>query len=209
MSDPQSVLLYGGHVLTMDADATVVPEAELLLDGGSIAAIGRALTVTPATRVLDVQGQLIVPGLVQGHVHLGQTFFRGLAEGRTLLAWLRERIWPLEAAHDDESAYWCTLLGAAECLLGGTTTVQDIGIGPGARGYLKALAQSGLRAVAGKCLMDTGVGLSTARTAEHTSGRWMAVGRSGPHSQARAGGRESRTSRRTTAGIPGRRGTTL
>jgi 5-methylthioadenosine/S-adenosylhomocysteine deaminase len=75
---------------------------------------------------------------------------------------LRERIWPLEAAHDDESAYWCTLLGAAECLLGGTTTIQDIGIGKGARGYLQALRDARLRAVAGKCLMDFGENLPTA-----------------------------------------------
>ena len=161
------VLLYGGHVLTMasvpDGDVSpVVRQGEVLLDGGVIAAVGRALTVMPGTRVLDVQGQLVLPGLVQGHVHLGQTFFRGLAEGRPLLEWLRQRIWPLEAAHDDESAYWCTLLGAAECLLGGTTTIQDIGIGPGARGYLKALVDSRLRGLGGKCLMDTGEGLPPA-----------------------------------------------
>ncbi len=145
----------------------VIRDAEVMLDGGRIAAIGRALTIMPGTRLLDVQGQLVLPGLVQGHLHLGQTFFRGLAEGRQLLTWLRQRIWPLEAAHDDESAYWCTLLGAAECLLGGTTTVQDIGIGPGARGYLKALTESRLRGFAGKCLMDTGSGLP-ASLAEET-----------------------------------------
>ncbi len=162
MSGARPVLLYGGHVLTMAVSGSgpaVMREAEVLINGGRIAAVGRALTVMPGTRVLDVQGQLVLPGLVQGHVHLGQTFFRGLAEGRQLLTWLRERIWPLEAAHDDESAYCCTLLGAAECLLSGTTTVQDIGIGPGARGYLKAVVDSGLRGLAGKCLMDTGTGL--------------------------------------------------
>ncbi len=172
MSVSKPLLLYGGHVLTMaggDSGPPVIREAEVLLDGARIAAVGRALTVMPGTRLLDVQGHLLLPGLVQGHVHLGQTFFRGLAEGRQLLTWLRERIWPLEAAHDDESAYWCTLLGAAECLLGGTTTVQDIGIGPGARGYLKALADSRLRAMGGKCLMDTGSGLPEALAEETES----------------------------------------
>ncbi len=162
MSGSQPVLLYGANVLTLAGSGSgpaVVREAEVLMNGGKIAAIGRALTVMPGTRILDVQGQLVLPGLIQGHVHLGQTFFRGLAEGRQLLTWLRQRIWPLEAAHDDESAYWCTLLGAAECLLGGTTTIQDIGIGPGARGYLRAVVDSRLRGLAGKCLMDTGAGL--------------------------------------------------
>lgn len=162
--EPKSgaVLLYGGTVLTMDGDARVVRDAEVLLDRGRVAAVGRALTVFPGTRLVDVQGCLVLPGLIQGHVHLGQTFFRGLAEQRHLLQWLGDRIWPLEAAHDDESAYWCALLGAAECLLSGTTTVQDIGLGPGAKGLLQGLADSGLRAIAGMCLMDTGEGVPDA-----------------------------------------------
>lgn len=158
----QTILLYGGTLVAMDAKHTVLRDAEVLIHHGRIAAIGKSLTALPRTRILDCTGCLLLPGLIQGHVHLGQTFFRGLAERRPLLSWLRERIWPLEAAHDDESAYWCTLLGAAECLLSGTTTVQDIGIGPGARGLLLALADSRLRAVAGKCLMDEGDGLPPA-----------------------------------------------
>lgn len=152
-------LLYGATVLTLNDEAEILPNVEVLVAHGRIASIGRAVTAAPGTQLIDLTGHILMPGLVQGHVHLGQTFFRGLAEDRRLLAWLRERIWPLEAAHDDESAYWCTLLGATECLLSGSTTVQDIGIGPGARGYLRAIADSGLRALAGKCLMDTGDGL--------------------------------------------------
>lgn len=160
------VLLYGATVLTLNGEGAVLPEAEILINQGRIAAVGRAITISPGTRLVDVQGHLVLPGFVQGHVHLGQTFFRGLGEDRKLLAWLRERIWPLEAAHDDESAYWCTLLGAAECLLGGTTTLQDIGIGPGIRGHLAALRDIRLRATAGQCLMDCGEGLPSALRGE-------------------------------------------
>jgi len=163
-SDPP-LLLQGGTLLTLDANATVLRGADLLVQEGRIASIG-APEPPEGTRVLDVSGCLILPGLIQGHLHLGQTFFRGLAEERRLLSWLRERIWPLEAAHDDESAYWCGLLGAAECLLGGTTTIQDIGIGPGARGLLQAVADSGLRAFAGQCLMDSGDALPAAMRQE-------------------------------------------
>ncbi|MFP5288741.1 MAG: amidohydrolase family protein [Thermoanaerobaculia bacterium] len=155
------LLLRGGTILTLDAEATVF-QGDLLVEDGRIRAIGRVSEPPPAARVLDVSGCFVLPGLVQGHLHLGQTFFRGLAENRRLLAWLRERIWPLEAAHDDESAWWCALLGAAECLLGGTTTIQDIGIGPGVRGLLDAIAASGLRAFAGLCLMDSGESLPEA-----------------------------------------------
>src|SRR3954468_16263983 len=155
------ILLRGGTLLTLDAGATVLRGADLLIREGRIASLG-VPEAPPDTRVLDVSGCLVLPGLIQGHIHLGQTFFRGLAEERRLLSGLRERIWPLEAAHDDESAYWCSLLGAAECLLSGTTTIQDIGIGPGAPGLLNAITHSGLRAIAGQCLMDTGDGLPAA-----------------------------------------------
>ena len=157
-SSAPPLLLRGGTILTLDAEATVL-QGDILVENGRIRAIGRIPEPPPAARVLDVSGGFVLPGLVQGHLHLGQTFFRGLAENRRLLAWLRQRIWPLEAAYDDESAYWCALLGAAECLLGGTTTIQDIGIGPGIRGLLDAIAASGLRAFAGLCLMDSGEGL--------------------------------------------------
>lgn len=172
-----ALLLRGGTILTLDADAAVL-QGDLLVEDGRIRAVGRVPEPPPTARVLDVSGCFVLPGLVQGHLHLGQTFFRGLAENRRLLAWLRERIWPLEAAHHDESAYWCGLLGAAECLLGGTTTIQDIGIGPGARGLLDAIAASGLRAFAGLCLMDSGEGLPRAmrQGTEHALAETEALG---------------------------------
>ena len=158
----QSLLLRGGTVLTMDRQASVLAKTDVLVEGGQIQAIGEDLDSPESGTVLDVADCWVLPGLIQGHVHLGQTCFRGLAEGRRLLPWLQERIWPLEAAHDDESAYWCSLLGAVECLLAGTTTIQDIGLGPGARGLLQAIRDSGLRALAGMCLMDDGSGLPKA-----------------------------------------------
>ncbi|MGB6851688.1 MAG: amidohydrolase family protein [Thermoanaerobaculia bacterium] len=154
--------LQGGTVLTLDAGASVLRGCDILVENGRISAIASNCTAPTGSRRLDVSGCLVLPGLVQGHIHLGQTFFRGLAEGRRLLPWLEQRIWPLEAAHDDESAYWCSLLGAAECLLSGTTTIQDIGLGPGIGGLLRAVRDSGLRALAGKCLMDSGEGLPEA-----------------------------------------------
>jgi 5-methylthioadenosine/S-adenosylhomocysteine deaminase len=161
--------LRGGLLLTLDAAATVVEGGDVRVRDGRIVAVGgparEAGKEADGTRVLDVSGCAVLPGLVQGHVHLGQTIFRGLAEDRRLLAWLRERIWPLEAAHDRDSAYWSALLGAAECLLGGTTTIQEIGLGPGADGLLEGIVASGLRGFAGKCLMDVGDGLP-ARLAE-------------------------------------------
>lgn len=154
--ETRHLLIEADTVLTMDPERRVLAPGCLLLDADRIVAVGETVEAPPGARRLSLRGGLVVPGLVQAHVHLGQTIFRGLAEGRRLLPWLRERIWPLEAAHDDDSAYWSAQVGAAECLLGGTTTVQEIGLGPGASGLLEGLLASGLRAVAGMCLMDSG-----------------------------------------------------
>jgi 5-methylthioadenosine/S-adenosylhomocysteine deaminase len=169
------LLLRGGTILTLDSAASVHPGTDLLLENGRIAALGKSLALPAGGRSLDVSDHLVLPGLVQGHIHLGQTLFRGLAEGRPLLAWLRERIWPLESAHDDETAYSSGRLGAAECLLGGTTAIQEIGLGRGIEGLLAAIADSGLRATAGKCLMDSGEGMPEGLREDASSGLAHAV----------------------------------
>src|SRR5215208_1118623 len=84
-SSAPPLLLRGGTILTLDAEATVL-EGDVLVEAGRIRAIGRIPELPPAARVLDVSGCFVLPGLVQGHLHLGQTFFRGLAENRRLLA---------------------------------------------------------------------------------------------------------------------------
>lgn len=157
MSTAAPILVKGGTVVTMDAQRRIV-DADVLLDKGRIAAIGNGLDAGEA-QVIDASGLVVLPGFVQGHTHLGQALLRGLAEGRDLLRWLRERVWPLEAAHDHESAYWSGMLGAADCLLSGTTTIQDIGIVTHMDAIFLAIEDSGLRAIAGKCLMDTGEGV--------------------------------------------------
>jgi cytosine/adenosine deaminase-related metal-dependent hydrolase len=141
-------------------------EADVLVTDGRIVHVGKGFDVPPATRLLDAQGLVVLPGFVQGHVHLGQSLFKGMAEGLHLLPWLRERIWPLEAAHTDESAYRGAMLGAADCLLSGTTTVCDIGLVRGMEGVFRGIRDAGLRAVAGKCLMDGGEGAPAALVEE-------------------------------------------
>ncbi|MEX2155563.1 MAG: 5'-deoxyadenosine deaminase [Gemmatimonadales bacterium] len=145
------LLLRGGRVVTMNASRQVM-DGDVLVEAGRIKAVGR-VTKRPTT-VLDCTGLVILPGLVQAHIHLCQTLFRGLADDLALEAWLAQRIWPLEAAHNEESVYWSAMLGAAELLLGGTTAILDMGTVRHTGSAFEALESIGLRATAGKCLMD-------------------------------------------------------
>lgn len=108
----------------------------------------------PSLQVRDCRGCLILPGLIQAHIHLCQTLFRGLADDLRLEDWLVRRIWPLEAAHTAETVYWSAMLGAAELALGGTTAILDMETVRYTGRAFEALERVGIRATAGKCLMD-------------------------------------------------------
>lgn len=151
-------MLAGGRVLTMDARRRVL-DADVVVEQGRIVALNRR----PDERrgggggaVLDCRGLVILPGLIQAHVHLCQTLFRGLADDLPLETWLSRRVLPLEAAHTPETVYWSAMLGAAELLLGGTTAILDMETVRHTARAFEALDEIGLRATAGKCLMDAG-----------------------------------------------------
>jgi len=137
-----------------------VREMDLLVDDeGRISGLVEPGANVRARVSIDASGMLVVPGLVQAHVHLCQTLFRGLAEERPLLDWLRERIWPLEAAHDPASLHASARLGIAELLRGGTTAILDMGTVHHTDALFEAAAETGIRYTGGKALMDTGEGV--------------------------------------------------
>ncbi len=137
-------------------DRRRVVEADLLIEGGRIAAIGPRLRRPAGAELIDCRGRAVLPGLVQAHVHLCQVLFRNQADGLPLLDWLRRRIWPLEAAHDARSLRFSARLGIAELLLGGTTAVLDMGTVHHTEELFLAAEESGLRYTGGKALMDRG-----------------------------------------------------
>lgn len=112
----------------------------------------------------DGSGWVILPGFVQGHLHLCQTLLRGLANGLPLHRWLAERIWPLEAAHDHATMAASARLGIAEALLSGVTTILDMGSVHHTAAIAESADAMGIRAILGKALMDHDSGAPTALT---------------------------------------------
>src|SRR5207248_2642140 len=91
--------------------------------------------------------------------HLCQTLFRGLAEQSDLLRWLRESIWPLEHAHDEASMAASVRLGVCELVAGGVTCINDMGTVRHTDVVGEVLAHTGVRALFGPALMDSGEGV--------------------------------------------------
>ena len=144
--------ITGGTVLSM-ISGEAPAERDLFIDADRIA------TTAGGGDTIDASGCYVMPGLVQTHVHLVQTILRGLAEERSLLDWLRDRIWPIEAAHDEASLRATARLGLLELLTSGTTTILDMGTSHGGDIVAEELVASGIRARFGQAMMDGGEGV--------------------------------------------------
>lgn len=127
---------------------------DLLVEDGKIAAIGKNLKAPRDAKVLDVSEKIVLPGFVQGHVHLCQTLFRNRAEELALLDWLQQWIWPLEALHNEKTIRASARLGLCELIDSGVTSILDMGTVHHTDFVFQEIEKSGIRALCGKAMMD-------------------------------------------------------
>jgi 5-methylthioadenosine/S-adenosylhomocysteine deaminase len=147
---------------TLIRNATIVTmnDRREILQGAVIVKDGRILSVGPepslvCDTVINAGGGYLLPGFVQTHIHLCQTLFRSFADDMPLLEWLRRRIWPMEAAHSPSTLRATARLAATELLLSGTTTALTMETVHDTDVVFEALAEIGMRATVGKCMMDS------------------------------------------------------
>jgi cytosine/adenosine deaminase-related metal-dependent hydrolase len=146
------ILIRNATILTMN-DRLDVIEGAVTVEGGHIVTVGTE-PAGPFETVVDAGGAYLLPGFVQTHVHLCQTLFRGFADDMPLLEWLKQRVWPMEAAHTPATLRAAARLAAAELLLSGTTTVLTMETVHDTDVVFETLDEIGLRATVGKCMMD-------------------------------------------------------
>jgi 5-methylthioadenosine/S-adenosylhomocysteine deaminase len=145
-------------IVTMDSGRRVIKGGGILVSGNIIE---RVLTEQDVRQyesfnedVLDARSLVAIPGFIQTHIHLCQTLFRGLADDLELLEWLTLRIFPYEAAHNAPSMRASALVGIAELLRSGTTTIMDMGSVHHEEEIIRAIEETGLRAFVGKSMID-------------------------------------------------------
>jgi len=148
-----SILIKHGTLVTMDQTDSVVRDDVLLVDG-RIASL--TATSHTADQVIDATDCAVLPGFVQTHIHLCQTLFRGAADDLALIDWLKKRVWPMEAAHTAASVRASARLGIAELIRSGTTCALTMETVNHTEEVFKSVAETGFRAVVGKCMMDKG-----------------------------------------------------
>src|SRR5215475_8614144 len=162
------LLIKDAMIITLD-DENRVFEGAVAIDRGSIVAVEPSATAMfdlAFDDVIDGRGCALLPGFIQTHIHLCQTLFRGAADDLELIDWLKERVWPMEAAHTPESLYASARLGIAELIKGGTTCALTMETVNHTASVFRAVEESGFRATVGKCMMDQGEGVPDALSEE-------------------------------------------
>ena len=147
-----SLLIRSGLIVTMNERFDLI-EGDVSIRDGRIAAIGSNLPGRH-DHSIDARGGYVLPGLIQTHLHLCQTLFRGYADDLPLMDWLRTRVWPMEAAHTPESLRTSARQATTELLCSGTTAVLTMETVHDTDAVFEAVEESGLRATIGKCMMD-------------------------------------------------------
>jgi len=147
------ILLKNGSILTMDNKNTQIERGIIGIRGDSIEFIGKESDKRyNSKKIIDAEGGLILPGLINCHTHAAMALFRGLADDLPLMDWLNNYIFPVESRMDGDFVYTGTLLACAEMIKSGTTTFCDM--------YLFedqvaiAAKASGLRCLLGEVLYD-------------------------------------------------------
>jgi 5-methylthioadenosine/S-adenosylhomocysteine deaminase len=149
------VLLLGGTIVTMNAKREIITDGAIAIRHGRIVEVGpRAeLAARYAGRRMNLNGKIVVPGLINGHTHVPMVLFRGLADDLDLQEWLTKYIFPAEARNvTEEFVRVGTRLGLAEMIRGGTTTYCDMYYFEDA--IAEETAKAGVRGLLGETVID-------------------------------------------------------
>src|SRR5215218_5086094 len=119
------VVFRGGTVLTMDDRKTVLKDADVLVVGERIEAVGQALDVPGGTLEVEAAGGIVLPGMIDTHRHMWQTAMRGYGADWTLTQYFVWYYLEHGKSFRPEDVYAGNLLSAIESLDAGVTTTVD------------------------------------------------------------------------------------
>ena len=147
-----SILIKNGAVATINDEQQVFRQGYVFIEDDLITAVaaGEApAQMQKADTVIDAALMAVMPGMINAHTHLFQTFLRGLADDKPLLDWLKTAIWPVAQCLTEEEAYVAAMVGMLENIRGGATSLIDhqyIHTEPGNDdGVCRAAEEAGLR----------------------------------------------------------------
>src|SRR5712664_3268319 len=121
----QPVVFRNAIVLTMDDAHTVLSNADVLVSGERIAAVGTGLEVPAGTAEIDAHGGIVMPGMIDTHRHMWQTAMRGYGADWTLTQYFVYYYLSWGKKFRPQDYYAGNLLSAIESIDAGVTTTVD------------------------------------------------------------------------------------
>ena len=138
------ILFQNTTAVTMDPAQPVLNHAYITVEGTQIISVDQDRPHGEFDRVIDGQGKVLMPGLVNCHTHVPMALLRGYGGGHDLQHWLNDYIFPAEAKLDDRCVAAGTALGLAEMIASGTTCIADMYMHTGA--VARTVLESGISA---------------------------------------------------------------
>jgi 5-methylthioadenosine/S-adenosylhomocysteine deaminase len=150
------VLIKDALIVTCDGSHSIIENGVMAVSHGKITALEQSDTIAAvnlnAKKIVSANGNIVMPGLINMHCHAADSLFRGLVENLPLEEWLG-RVWIAEKAIlTPETTYLGSILGLAENLMSGSTTVMDMFWYPGET--VKAAKDLGMRISTGGIFFD-------------------------------------------------------
>src|SRR5919198_4045913 len=155
MTQQADTILSNALILTMDENLTQYSPGAVAVKGDSIVAVGYEEEIQreySAQEIIDCQGKVLMPGLINAHTHVPMTLLRGLADDLRLDVWLMGYMMPVEREFvSPEFVRLGTRLGCAEMIRSGVTCFADMYYFEDA--VAEATAEAGMRALCGQTVL--------------------------------------------------------
>jgi cytosine/adenosine deaminase-related metal-dependent hydrolase len=155
------MIFENATIITVDPARRIIRDGAIAVSGSRIAGVGKREDILEQFQQddkerVDLEGTVVIPGLVNTHVHQSQALIRGCADDMALIEWLIKRVWVLQGNYDKDDARISAELCILEMLKAGTTAFVETMIAGhyGFDGIAQAVQSSGIRAALSKIVMD-------------------------------------------------------
>ncbi|MBT3931191.1 MAG: amidohydrolase family protein [Rhodospirillaceae bacterium] len=119
------ILIKNAHIVSMDAQIGDLSSGDVLIDDDVIVAVGADLECPAGTEIIDATDKIMIPGLVNAHLHTWQTVLRGIAVDWTMSDYMKGIHAGLATIFSPDDIHISTLVGALNQIDCGTTTLVD------------------------------------------------------------------------------------
>ena len=146
------ILIKNVTLLSMGKEKEPVENTNIYIVDNQIEHVGYLRGDIKVDRVIDGNGKVALPGLINAHTHIAMSLLRNYADDVPLHEWLTQKIWPVEANLKAEDIYWGSMLSIVEMIQSGVTCFSDMYFFMDEVG--KAVEESGIRGVLSRGLIE-------------------------------------------------------